>query len=146
MLSSVMPMSEASFSALSPPPPPPPESPPPQAARVVATVAAATKLTRRREDLVNGSPLERTRAPVPGGSGWGGGAEPARWWAGSGDSRRGPGPSPPGARAGPAGALLHPGQPDRPDQTGRGEEHDQHEDHAVDDVGDLGGLGGVHVQ
>src|SRR4051812_42429364 len=63
MLSAVTPVSEASFLPLLLLPPPPP---PPQAARVVATVAAATKVTRRRVDLDNGSPLCRPGLDWPG--------------------------------------------------------------------------------
>src|SRR3954451_15720594 len=66
MLSAVMPVSEASLSPLPPPLSPPP---PPQAARVEATVAAARTVTRRREDLVNGSPVSVAGLRCPDG-GW----------------------------------------------------------------------------
>src|SRR3954452_24539249 len=70
-----MSVSEASFE----PPPPPPELllPPPQAASVEATVAAAITVTRRREDLDNGSPLVRPGLRCPG-----------VWWEGNDDRSR----------------------------------------------------------
>src|SRR5215211_5424970 len=76
MVSSVTPMSDASF-APPPPPPPPPPFPPPQAATVETTVAAARKDTRRREDLDNSSPLVRPGLRCPG-----------VWWGEGGGTRR----------------------------------------------------------
>src|SRR3954447_19222464 len=126
MLSAVMPVSEAS---LSPPPPPPP--PPPQAARVEATVAAARMVTRRREDLINGSPV----CGRPGCA--------ARRMG----ERESAGPvwSPPTGTGGAPGPQAEQAQPDGPDDPRGSEDHRQDQDGAVDERRELCGLGPVET-
>src|SRR4051794_30359195 len=128
MLSAVMPVSEASLSPLPPPLSPPP---PPQAARVEATVAAARTVTRRREDLVNGSPVSVAGLRCPDGG-----------WA---ESSTRPASSPPTGTSGAPGPQTEQAQADRPDDPRGGEDHREDQDGAVDEGRELGGLGPVEA-